>query len=46
MSVAISLEAAMRHALDPVAFATEVLDFHPDPWQRRVLRTGALQVLV
>ncbi len=46
MSVAISLEAAMRHALDPVAFATEVLDFHPDPWQRRVLRTSASQVLV
>jgi hypothetical protein len=28
----------LRHALDPVAWAIEKLDFVPDPWQQRVMR--------
>jgi hypothetical protein len=46
MSTLISLQSAMRHALDLVAFAADVLDFHPDPWQQRVLRSSAAQILV
>lgn len=28
----------LKHGLDPVAFAKNLLDFHPDPWQEQVLR--------
>jgi hypothetical protein len=34
-----ALTSGLRHALDPVAFAVEVLDFRPDPWQADVLRS-------
>jgi hypothetical protein len=36
----------LRHALDPVAFARERLGFEPDPWQARVMRSAARQVLL
>jgi hypothetical protein len=29
----------LRYALDPVLFATECLNIHPDPWQAKVLRS-------
>jgi hypothetical protein len=32
--------------LDPVAFAEDRLDFHPDPWQRDLLRSDARQVIL
>jgi hypothetical protein len=36
----------LRHALDPVAFARERLGFEPDPWQARVMRSAARQILL
>ncbi|MGE4048937.1 MAG: terminase family protein [Acetobacteraceae bacterium] len=41
-----SMQAQLRQALDPAAFAREVLRFPPDPWQERILRTAASQVLM
>lgn len=41
-----ALQASLRHALDPVAFTDEVLDFHPDRWQRHLLRTLSKPALV
>jgi hypothetical protein len=38
--------ADLRHALDPVGFATERLAFHPDPWQATVLRAQGRQLLL
>lgn len=40
------MRQALRHALDPVAFAIERLKFNPDPWQRRVLRSEARAILL
>jgi len=36
----------LRHALDPMAFAMESLDFHPDPWQAQVLRWAGKRLLL
>lgn len=36
----------IRHAADPVAFAREVLNFDPDPWQVRVLRSPSRRQLL
>jgi predicted phage terminase large subunit-like protein len=33
--------STLRWALDPAAWAEDNLDFHPDPWQVRVLRSPA-----
>lgn len=41
-----SAAAKLRHAVDPVAFAQERLDFEPDPWQAAVMRSAARQVLL
>jgi hypothetical protein len=37
---------ALRYALDPVAFATDLLDWRPDPWQADVLRDPRKRVLL
>ena len=34
-------KSTLRWALDPAAWAEDNLDFHPDPWQVRVLRSPA-----
>ena len=34
------------HALDPVTFASEALDFTPDPWQQQVLRSSGKRLLL
>ena len=34
------------YALNPVAWAKEVLGFHPDPWQRDVLRSRASKIIL
>ena len=36
----------LRHALDPVAFAREALDFDPAPWQMEDLRSPAKRLLL
>jgi hypothetical protein len=41
-----AMARALRHALDPVAFARERLGFEPDPWQARVMRSAARQILL
>lgn len=38
--------ADIRHALDPVIFAQEVLDFDPDPWQIDLLRSSSKRLLL
>ena len=40
------LAVDLRCALDPVAFAVERLDFRPDPWQAKVLRSSGENVLL
>jgi phage terminase large subunit-like protein len=40
------LARELRHALDPVAFATERLGVVPDDWQARVLRSNATRLLL
>ena len=41
-----SIAREMRCALDPVTFAIDRLEFYPDPWQERVLRSAKRQVLL
>jgi hypothetical protein len=41
-----SLGLDLAHALDPVAFAVDRLNFEPDPWQALVLRSAAPWVLL
>jgi hypothetical protein len=41
-----AMARALRHALDPVAFARERLGFEPDRWQARVMRSAARQILL
>ena len=36
----------LRHALDPVAFATEALGFQPDPWQGKALTWEGRRLLL
>jgi hypothetical protein len=37
---------ALRYSLDPVAFATDQLNWTPDPWQAEVLREPSKRVLL
>jgi hypothetical protein len=37
---------ALRYSLDPVTFATDLLDWRPDPWQAEVLREPSKRVLL
>jgi len=37
---------SLSHALDPVLWAAECVDFHADPWQARVLRSSAKQTIL
>ena len=41
-----ALASDLRHALDPVAFASELLDFEPDPWQAKALRSSGKNILL
>ena len=41
-----AMSADIRHAVDPVAFATERLDFAPDAWQADVLRSSGKNILL
>src|SRR5574344_3011828 len=36
----------LLYALEPVTWAREVLGFHPDPWQRDVLRSRASKIIL
>ena len=40
------LAVDLRHALDPVLFAREALDFDPDAWQERALRWSGKRLLL
>ena len=40
------MAAELRCALDTVAFAEERLEFHPDPWQAKVMRSPAKRILL
>lgn len=46
MSAAAAMACELRHALDPATFARERLGLAPDPWQERVLRSDARQLLL
>lgn len=46
MSAAPDIARELRHALDPVAFATDRLGLKPDPWQARVLRSAGKRLLL
>ena len=37
---------ALRHGMDPVLWAADMLGWHADPWQERLLRSDARQVAV
>ncbi|MCG0276726.1 MAG: terminase family protein [Thermosediminibacteraceae bacterium] len=40
------LAVDLAFALDPVLFAKEALNFHPDPWQEKVLRWSGKRLLL
>ncbi len=40
------ISAELRCALDPVAFAEERLNFQPDPWQAKVMRSPGRRMLL
>lgn len=40
------LAGELRHALDPVSFARERLNFDPDPWQGNVLGSSSKRILL
>jgi hypothetical protein len=42
----IDLGRRIGHALDRVAWARDVLDFQPDDWQKRLLRSESRQIEV
>ena len=42
----LDLALDLAHALDPVAFVQDRLKFEPDPWQARLLRSGAPWILL
>ena len=46
MLAAPKMATELRCALDPVAFAEERLNFCPDPWQAKVMRSPAKRVLL
>ena len=41
-----TMAADLRHAVDPVAFAAELLDFAADDWQADVLRSSGQNILL
>jgi Terminase large subunit, T4likevirus-type, N-terminal len=46
MSATAEIARDLRHALDPGAWARDVLNFSPDPWQAELLRSDARQVIL
>ncbi len=46
MSAALDMAGDLRCALDPVAFAAERLNFIPDAWQTKVLRSSGQNILL
>jgi hypothetical protein len=46
MTPAQQMARELRHALDPAAWARDVLGFEPDPWQERFLRSTARQTIL
>jgi hypothetical protein len=40
------LQRSLRAALDPAFFASSILGFDPDPWQQRILRSNARQMIL
>src|SRR6516165_5482224 len=42
----IDIGRALAHAIDPVLFCRERLNFEPDPWQAKLLRSNAPAVIV
>src|SRR5438094_5914650 len=42
----LDLALDLAHALDPVAFVQDRLNFDPDPWQARLLRSRAPWILL
>jgi hypothetical protein len=46
MSAALDMAGDLRCALDPVAFAVERLNFIPDAWQTKVLRSSGQNILL
>src|SRR5215469_10416403 len=42
----LDLMVDLAHALDPVGFAEDRLDFRPDPWQAQLLRSTAPWILL
>jgi len=40
------LSTDLEHALDPVLFAQDALDFNPDPWQEKALRWSGKRLLL
>ena len=42
----LDLALDLAHALDPVAFVQDRLKFEPDPWQARLLSSGAPWILL
>ena len=42
----IDLTALVAHGLDPALFCIDRLGFEPDPWQSRLLRSGASQCIL
>ncbi len=46
MSAALDMAVDLRCALDPVAFAVERLNFIPDAWQTKVLRSSGQNILL
>ncbi len=40
------MAAEMRHALDPVGFAVDRLEFTPDAWQEKVLQSAVQNILL
>jgi hypothetical protein len=41
-----SMRKSILHNLDPVQFAEDVLDFHPDDWQKEVLRYSGPRLMM
>ncbi len=41
-----TMAAEMRHALDPVGFAVDRLEFTPDAWQEKVLQSTGQNILL
>jgi hypothetical protein len=46
MPLPIDLTTAVVHGLDAALFCRERLDFQPDEWQAKLLRSRAPQIIV